>query len=44
MTGKYEIVNGLAGIIFTIAVCAQMFALCWGSPGENLAKKIELDV
>lgn len=44
MTGKYETVNGLAGIIFTLAVCAQMFALCWEPHVKKSPQDAELEV
>lgn len=43
-TGNYETVNGLAGIIFTLAVCAQMFALCWKPHIKRSQQDAELDV
>lgn len=43
-TGNYETVNGLAGIIFTLAVCAQMFALCWNPHVKKSQQDAELDV
>lgn len=44
MTGNYETVNGLAGVIFTLAVCAQMFALCWEPHVKKSPTDAELDV
>lgn len=44
MTGNYETVNGLAGIVFTLAVCAQMFALCWDPHVKKSPQDAELEV
>lgn len=44
MTGNYTTVNGLAGIIFTLAVCAQLFALCWEPHVKKCPEDAELDV
>ncbi|XP_061173646.1 monocarboxylate transporter 13-like [Saccostrea echinata] len=43
MTGNYETVNGLAGILFTLAACSQMFALCWDPHSKEQESDIELE-
>ncbi|XP_062617832.1 monocarboxylate transporter 12-like [Saccostrea cucullata] len=43
MTGNYETVNGLAGILFTLAVFSQMLALCWDPHEKKQESDIELE-